>query len=157
MGKYAVSSDNFTSPTGTADTAISIEMGANENAEVVELIMTGAGSAAPADISHRAQAFFCDFSTAGTPGSSPTPELMRQGSRVAGAGAAIEYTAEPTAINTVAPVLFGFNQRGGMRWAVPRGEGLKSQGGLTEDGILWTVVSNAAGAVDSTMQWWEDV
>ena len=157
MGKYAVSSDNFTSPTGTPDTAISIEVGASESAEIVEMIMTGSGTAAPADISHRAQGFFCDFSTAGTPGSSPTPELMRQGSRIAGAAAAIEYTAEPTAINTVSPVSFGFNQRGGMRWAVPRGEGARCQGGLTEDGFLWTVVSNAAGAVDSNIQWWEDV
>lgn len=157
MGKYAVSSSNFSSPTGTPDTAISIETGANESAEIVELIMTGSGSAAPADISHRAQGFFCDFTSAGTPGSSPTPELMRQGSRIAGADADINYTAEPTNINAVAPVSFGFNQRGGMRWAVPRGEGCKCQGGLTEDGFVWTIVSNAAGAVDSNMQWWEDV
>jgi hypothetical protein len=154
MGKFGVSSLNFTTTT-SQDTQISITMGASERAEVVELIMTGAGKTAAADTQHQAAAFFTDFSTAGTPGSSPTPEVMQQGGPAAGAEADIDYTAEPTNINTVSPVNFSFNQRGGMRWAVPRGEGLIVQGGLTEDGLLWTVNSQAVGATDANMQWWE--
>jgi hypothetical protein len=155
MGKYSLHSDNFTTPTGTADTAISIEMGASERAEIVELIMTGAGATAAADTQHSAAGYYCDFTGAGTAGSSPTPEVLTQGGPAAGAAGDIEYTVEPTNINTVAAVFFGFNQRGGMRWAVPRGEGVRVQGGLTEDGFCWTVVSQAAGAVDSMMHWWE--
>lgn len=155
MGKYSVDARNFLTPTTPADTAISITMGAAERAEIVELIMTGAGETAAADTQHTALGVFCDFSTAGTPGSSPTPELLTQGTAVAGAEADTAYTAEPTNLNTVAAVTFGFNQRGGMRWAVPRGEGVVSQGGLTEDGFCWQVVSIAAGRVDAMMHWWE--
>jgi hypothetical protein len=36
-------------------------------------------------------------------------------------------TAEPTTYATVFPVLSAFNQRGGMRWGVPRGEGVFNQ------------------------------
>ena len=154
MPKFGVDAVAFTSPITTADTAISITMGAAARAEVVELIMTGSGTTAAADTQHRASSRFCDFTTAGTPGASPTPELFDSG--VAAAAAAdTAYTAEPTNINTVSHVAFGFNQRGGMRWAVPRGEGINVQGGLTEDGLVFTVVSSAAGVVDSCMQWWE--
>lgn len=155
MGKYSVDSEDFTTPTTTDDTAISITMGSSERAEIVELMMTGSGTTAAADTQHRAHGVYCDFTTAGTVGSSPTPEVLTQGSAAAGAEADINYTAEPTNLNTVAAVSFGFNQRGGMRWAVPRGEGVIVQGGLTEDGFCWQVVSSAAGKVDSLMHWWE--
>ena len=128
MPKFGVDAVAFTSPITTADTAISITMGAAARAEVVELIMTGSGTTAAADTQHRASSRFCDFSTAGTPGASPTPELFDSGVAAAAAAADTAYTAEPTNINTVSHVAFGFNQRGGMRWAVPRGEGINVQG-----------------------------
>jgi hypothetical protein len=155
MPKYSVDATNFTTPTGTADTAISLTFGSDEYGETVYLNMTGSGTTTAADTQHHAAAYFCDFTTAGTPGSSPTPELMAFGTRIAGAEADIEYTAEPTNINTVALVSGGFNQRGGFFWAVPQGEGIRNQGGLTEDGLVWTVVSVAAGAVDAHVHWWE--
>ena len=154
MNKYGVDATNFTTPTTTPDTVISIEAGASEMAEIVELIMTGSGTAAPADVQHHAAGYFCDFATQGTPGSTPTAEPMGN-TGTASMIADIEYTAEPTNINTVAPVSFGFNQRGGMRWAVPKGEGLWVLGGATEDGFVWTVVSSTAGAIDAAMHWWE--
>jgi hypothetical protein len=155
MPKFGLDAVSFTSPITTADTAISITMGAAARAEVVELIMTGGGVTAAADTQHRASSRFCDFATAGTPGASPTPEIFDSGVAAAAAAADTAYTAEPTNINTVSHVAFGFNQRGGMRWAVPRGEGIHVQGGLTEDGLVFTVVSSAAGVVDSAMNWWE--
>jgi len=154
MGKYALSTISFASPTTTADTAISIEMGSAERAEVVELIMTGSGTDAAADTQHTADARYCDFGATGT-ATATAGEPMDSGTAAAVAAGDIIYTAEPTAINAVGVVVFGFNQRGGMRWAVPRGDGVMVQGGLTEDGLLWTIVAQAAGAVDSTMQWWE--
>jgi hypothetical protein len=80
---------------------------------------------------------------------------MIYGSRIAGAEADIDYTAEPTNINTVALVSAGFNSRGGFFWAVPQGEGIRIQGGLTEDGLVWTVDSQAAAATDAHVHWWE--
>ena len=154
MPKFGTFTLSFASPTTTADTALSIEAGANERAEVVELIMTGSGTDAAADTQHTAQSNYCDFGAAGTT-TSITPELFGFGSAVAGMAANEIYTAEPTAINAVSQVAFGFNQRGGMRWAVPRGEGIHVQGGLTEDGLLWRVIAQAAGAVDANMHWWE--
>lgn len=156
MPKYSVDFTAFTTPTGTADTAASVRAdGAGDEAEIVELLMTGSGTTAAADTQHRAAAYFWDGTTTGTAGSSPTPELFQQTAQAARCAAAIEYTAEPTNINTVALVLFGFNQRGGMRWAVPRGEGIRIHNADTEDGIVWTVVSAAAGAVDGHIHWWE--
>ena len=155
MPKFGVDTADFTSPITTADTAISITMGAAARAEVVELTMTGSGTTAAADTQHRASSRFCDFTTAGTPGASPTPELFDSGVAAAAAAADTAYTAEPTNINTVSHVAFGFNQRGGMRWAVPKGEGVSVQGGLTEDGLIFMVVSSAAGKVDAYMHWWE--
>jgi hypothetical protein len=155
MPKYGVDAVDFTSPTTTADTAISITMAAATKAEVVELIMTGSGTTAGADTQHRASSRFCDFTTAGTPGASPTPEIFDSGVRAADAAADTAYTAEPTNINSVSHVMFGFNQRGGMRWAVPKGEGIAVQGGLTEDGLVFTVVSSAAGKIDADLIWWE--
>ena len=148
MGKYGVDFSNFTTPTGTADTALAIVAATGEESEIVELVMTGSGTTAAADRQHRAAGFFYDGATAGTVGSSPTPELFDQRSNAADMTASIEFTAEPTNINTVAPVAFGFNQRGGMRWAVPRGEGIKVRGDDTEDNFAFTVVSDGAGAVD---------
>ena len=42
-----------------------------------------------------------------------------------------------------------------MRWAVPRGEGITVRGGDTNDGLCVTVVSDAAGAVDGGIHFWE--
>ena len=86
---------------------------------------------------------------------SPATGPCRHSSVAAACLAGIAYTAEPTNINTVALLQFGFNQRGGMRWAVPQGEGIKCMNSFTEKGLVWTVVSSAAGVVDANMHWWE--
>lgn len=156
MPKYAVIADDFTTPTGTADTAILVHANAaGERAEIVELIMTGSGVTAAADTQHRATAQFGDGTTAGTAGSNPTPEKFSDGTQPASCLAGIKYTAEPTNINSVPHVAFGFNQRGGMRWAVPQGEGIFIQNLATEKALLWLVVSSAAGKVDANVHWWE--
>lgn len=156
MPKYGVNAGDFTTPTTTADTAILVHANAaGERAEIVELIMTGSGITAAADTQHTAASYFNDGTTAGTAGSNPTPEKFSDGTPAAGCLAGIKYTAEPTNINTVAHVQFGFNQRGGMRWAVPQGEGIFIQNLATEKAICWTVVSQAAGKVDAAVHWWE--
>jgi len=152
--KFSTMTLSFASPTTTADTALSVEAAANEHGEVVEAIMTGSGTDAAADTQHTAHLRRLDFATAGTT-TAIVPIAVSQGSGVALLAANEIYTAEPTTFEAVHIVAFGFNQRGGMRWAVPKGEGAQVSGGLTEDGLAWGVVAVAAGAVDATIQWWE--
>jgi len=48
------------------------------------------------------------------------------------------------------------SHRGGMRWAVPQGEGYKiTNAGTTEKGATVTVISSAAGNVDGSMHFWQ--
>lgn len=156
MGKYSVGFDGFATPTGTPDTALALSgNAAGEKGEIVELCMTGGGGSAPADTQHRAEAKACTFATAGTAGSSPTPEPFDKYSNAAKSLASIKFTAEPTVIGSAFGLIFGFNQRGGMRWAVPQGEGLKYDNAPSDKGIVFTVVSHQAGVVDGYGHFWE--
>lgn len=155
MAKYGVFANAFATTTA-AKTAIAVHANAaGEKAEVVELCMTGSGSATAADRQHRAQAAPCTFAGAGTAGSNPTPEPFDKYANAAKCLVGIEYSAEPTVVGSVFPVLFGFNQRGGMRWAVPRGEGIVIDNANTDKGVVWQVLSDAAGEVDAFAHFWE--
>lgn len=155
MSKYGVFFNAFT----TAATATSAYGGnanaAGEEGEYVEFLMTGAGSVAPADRQHRAQVAMCTFATAGTWGTTPTAEPFHQGSGASEILSTIEASAEPTVVGSVFPILYGFNQRGGMRWAVPRGEGIVIRNGDTEPGLVFQVLSDAAGSVDGHVHFHE--
>ena len=155
MAKYGCSFDAFVTATG-AKTALGLHANAaGEDAEIVELLMSGSGSAAAADRQHRARVALCTFATAGTAGANPTPEPFHQGAAAAEILAGIEFSAEPTVVGSVYPLLWGFNQRGGMRWGVPRGEGIVIRNGDTEPGLVFQVLSDAAGEVDGHGHWWE--
>lgn len=155
MSKYGVFFNAYTTTT-TATSAIGLDANASgEEGEIIELLMTGAGSAAAADRQHRAQLVMCTYASAGIWGTTPTPEPFHQGSAAAEVLATIEATTEPGVVGTVFPVLYGFNQRGGMRWAVPRGEGIVIRQADTERGVAWQVLSDAAGSVDGHSHWWE--
>ena len=84
-----------------------------------------------------------------------TPTKFDEASAAATLLATILYTAQPTVIDTVHDVMFGFNQRGGMRWAVPKGDGIFVNGDETKLAYIWQVISSAAGKVDANMHWWE--
>jgi len=154
MGKYGADFTEFTTD-ATNETVMAVVAAASERSELVEFLATGSGLSAPADIQHTVTGHFYDGAGAGTGASSPTPELMDQQDNAALMTTTINFTAEPTTYNAVSPVRFGFNQRGGMRWAVPRIEGVKVIGGLTEDNFGFRVDSNTAGNVEGYVQWWE--
>jgi hypothetical protein len=154
MAKYACSAQAFATTTAQK-TAIKLTSVTKFPWEIVELGMYGAGSAAPADIQHQASFGFITGTSAGTPGSSPTPERMSQRAPASSSTTGIAYSAEPTTFSTVFPVQFGFNQRGGMRWAVPQGEGLANSFEQTSMHGGWRVLSSAVGTVDAMIQWWE--
>ena len=118
--------------------------------------MFGAGIVAPADIQHQATACFVSAAGAGTGAASPpTPEPMRKSSAAASCTILWKMTAEPTTYATVFPLLVSFNQRGGMRWAVPQGEGLANTFEQTQMHGGWRVQSSAVGTVDGALQFWE--
>lgn len=154
MPKYGITTNAFTTST-TITTALGIFANATgEQAEIVELIMTGSGSTAAADTQHRATATHCTFGATGV-STSLTPEPFLDGSLAANCSCGGAYSTEPTTYSSQPTLVFGFNQRGGMRWAVPQGEGLRINNAFTDKGIGWRVTSSAAGAVDATAHFWE--
>ena len=154
MPKYGITTNDFTTST-TILTALGIFPNATgEQAEIVELIMTGSGSTAAADTQHRATATNCTFGATGV-STTLTPEPFLDGSLAANSSCGAAYSTEPTAYSTQPTLVFGFNQRGGMRWAVPQGEGIRCNNAFTDKGIGWRVTSSAAGKIDATAHFWE--
>lgn len=155
MGKYGVDAQDHTTHASSIFPAIALIAAAGERAELVELIMAGSGQTAPADTQHTAMLAKMDNAVGGTFTGPVTAEKFNEASAVASLTVNNLYTVVPTAVNTVYPVSFGFNQRGGMRWAVPKGEGIDINGDETELALCWQVISSQAGKVDANVQWWE--
>lgn len=154
MGKYGVVFDAFATTTAKK-TAIALNANAaGEEGELIEVVMTGSGSAAAADRQHRASVQFWTFATAGT-STSVTPQSMNTNGPAARVAGNIEYSAEGTAGDGVVFIQWGFNQRGGMRWAVPKGEGAIFNNDRTAKGLVLQVLSDAAGEVDGHGHWLE--
>lgn len=154
MGKYFVGFSAF--GTTTSNKTSSKIIGASaKRFEMVEHEASGAGTVAPADVQHQAKAAFLSNAGAGTPGSSPTPEKVDQASSASQLTAGVAYSAEPTTYNTNVFTLFSFNQRGGMRWSVPQGEGFRTDGGQTGLSFGTLIISSTAGSIDGQTMWWE--
>jgi hypothetical protein len=154
MAKFGVYFDAFPTTTGYKS-AIGLHANATgEWFELVEALMTGSGSGTAADRQHRASLAKCTFAGAGT-GSVTTAEPFDDFAAAGRILASIEFSSPPTVVGTVFPVLWGFNQRGGMRWAVPRGEGVMVYNANTNKGLVFQVLSDAAGEVDGSANWWE--
>jgi hypothetical protein len=155
MAKFGVSFGSFATTTGVL-TALKLVSATKIPWEIVELGMYGGGIVAPADIQHQATFAYVSAAGAGTgTASPPTPEPLSKTSAVSGLTVLWKMTAEPTTYATVFPVLFSFNQRGGMRWAVPQGEGLADIFEATQMHGGLRVQSSAVGTVDGMMNWHE--
>jgi hypothetical protein len=154
MAKYWIGFSAFATTTSN-QTAMKIIGAASKALECVEVAGYGSGTTAPADVSHQFNAGFLSNAGAGTAGVSPTPEPLDQGSNVSDLTAGTKFSAEPTTYNTNVFPLLSFNQRGGMRWGVTKGEGYKTQGALTGLSFGVRVISSVAGAVDGNSFWWE--
>lgn len=125
--------------------------------EVVEVRMTGAGSVAPADVQHLCELRGLTAAGAGT----LTAVTAGVDQRFAGGQAnfrgtyGINASAEPTTYAAQSVIAFGFNQRGGDRWAVPRGEGYVASSADTNLAAGVRVISSVAGAIDGDCHFWE--
>ena len=152
--KYGMYADNFASATTAKTAALVWPDGAAETVEFVELTMTGTGQAAVADTPHTARFVRCSAGSVGTAGAAQTPEPF-EGTRASLSSCSIEYSNEPTTKATVYPVHFGFNSRGGLRWSVPKGEGVVCRGSDTNIKGIWEVIAQAAGAIDANVHFYE--
>ena len=156
MPKYGIHFSNQTTSTSTKSilgcymvTTLTMD------AEIVEVIATGSGSAAAADIQTRVTLQPFTFAATGVSTSiTPLPFNPRAGAALGNYGT--NYSTEPTATAAVIPVVFSHNQRGGMRWAVPQGEGYKiNSNGITHYGATVQTLSSAAGNEDANLHFWQ--
>lgn len=156
MPKYSVMLANQTTSTATKTILGAYMLTDNtRHGEIVEVICTGSGSAAAADIQTRCDLAGCTFGATGA-STTITPIPFNPNAGAATGNYGTNYSTEPTSYSAVHPVTFGFNQRGGMRWAVPQGEGFKiANAGTTEKGAGITTIASAAGNADATMHFWQ--
>lgn len=153
MGKYAINFQAF-GITTSLKTGLKITTVAAKPIEVVEYGVFGAGSVAAADIQAECHLGALTAGAAGT-STAQTPYLLTGSGAAASSTAGVNYSAEPTAYAAVSIVQFGINTRGGFRWAVPQGEGVKSQFELTNMHIGMRVKGVSAASVDMMAHWWE--
>ena len=154
MGKYSLDAKDHVTHASSIFSACALVYAPGEAGEIVEMLMTGSGVSAAADTQHDARG---THSTNGTPGTSTaqTANLFDDRSAASTAVGSVLYTAVAAVMDTVHDVAFGFNQRGGMRWAVPKGEGVRVNGDDAKLAYRWNVLSQTAGKVNGNIQWWE--
>jgi len=153
MGKFAISAIDHTTATAILP-AVQATGATGEEAEIVEMMATGSGITAAADTEHTMRGTRSTNAGAGTSTAQTAVEFNEKGN-VAKLAGQVLYTVIPTVLDTIHEVMFGFNQRGGMRWAVPRGEGVVVNGDETKLAYAMSIISSAAGKVDANMHWWE--
>src|SRR4051812_41817241 len=155
MAKFGVSFGDFTT-SASVITMLKLVSVTKAPVEIVEAAGYGGGVTAPADVQHTMTLARCSAAGAGTGTASP-PAGEPFGNSLVTATSTIlwKMTAEPTTYATVFPVLSAFNQRGGLRWGVPRGEGVFNQFENTNMHTGWRCQSSVAGAVTGHLHWWE--
>lgn len=153
MGKFLSGFSN--SPTSTtAKTFMKIAGQSGKNFEVVYIYMGLAGASGPGDFQHQVNVGWINNATIGTPGSVTAPIRMSYAGPTSVLSVGVAYTAEPTAYDAFIPPLMGFNQRGGVQFSVPRGEGFITDP-ASAMGFGVRVLSNTPGNVDGAIMFWE--
>jgi hypothetical protein len=155
MPKFGVHSAGF-SVTTAVKTAIMFWALSNRRAEIIELLATGGGTAAVADTPIQASAAFASTTLVGVGTTRTAEKLDGQGAATIGTCTTVDFSTEPTTYASVFPVFFGFNTRGGNKFSVPQGEGLKVDSGASNNRLGWRLQGQAAATCDSQGQGWED-
>jgi hypothetical protein len=138
----------------TVKTLARIATAAKKKVEIIWINCSGSGLVGPQDIQHSVTWAGLTGATAGTT-TSRTPELLDQGGAAANSTVGVNASAEPTTYGSVFPMSFSFNQRGGDRWAVARGEGLFFDNADTQLNCGIRIQSNTPGNVQGAVQFWE--
>jgi len=153
MGKFSISGINHVTTTGILPVC-QATAAAGEEGEIVEMMTTGSGVQAAADTQHDMRGTRNVNGTAGTSTAQTAVEWNENGN-VAKLAGTVLYTVIPAVLDTIHEVIYSFNQRGGMRWAVPRGDGIRVNGDQTKLAYCMTIISSVAGKVTGNMHWWE--
>ena len=156
MAKFNVTTLNMATTT-TKKGGIGMITAAGYQAEIIEVIGNGSGTSAPADVQHNNLLEF-STGTVSMAGATQTPGKFNQNSAVSKFTSSeidVVATTEPEALQTPGPVTLGYNQRGGLRWAVPKGEGVVLSFDHANEDIALSTDSNANGNVDLQIHWWE--
>jgi hypothetical protein len=157
MPKYSVMFASQTTSTSIKSViACYMVTDSTRQAEIVECIWTGSGSVAAADIQHRGSLAGDSFASNTGVSTTITPVPWNPAASAAIGNYGVNHSTNPGGANAVQAVTVGFNQRGGMRWAVPQGEGYKiTNAGTTDKGATMGTISSAAGNVDANLHFWQ--
>lgn len=153
MPKFAIGAPNDDTTTGQTTSLTAHANATGEQGECIEAIATGSEAAA-ADRQHTAGLLGSDGAGQGT-GTAETPEPFNSNSAASAMACLSDCGTEPTVMAVNDWVTYGFNQRGGMRWAVPRGEGAFFGHDFAEDTLNLRIISDAAGNINTNIHWWE--
>lgn len=154
MSKYGIHFSAYATTTSAKTAASLVPAATNVLCQLVDVIMTGDGVTAAADVEHECHVAKSTIGAAGT-STTITAEPMDDAANAARTITKVKYSAEGTTVGSVFPVAFSFNQRGGMRWAVPNGEGVTVYQPLTNKGLVVQVVSSAVGTVMGSAMFYE--
>ena len=151
MPNYHFGLSNYPTSSTTVKTALKIAGLSGRQFEVNWLFMGGAAAVAPGDFQCQVQAGWISNATIGTPGSVTVPIKLDYTGGVATHSCGIAYTAEPTAYDAYVVPFFSFNQRGGMVWQMPEGDGFISDP-ASAYGLGFRTIANTSAALDASVQ-----
>lgn len=152
MPNYQFGISNWATSGTTVKTLMKIAGVAGRQFEVNWVFMGGAAAVAPGDFQCQAQVGWVSNATIGTPSSVAVPITLDYTNRNASPNSCgIAYTAEPTAYDAYVVPFFSFNQRGGMIWQMPKGEGFISDP-ASAYGLGLRTIANTSAAIDGSVQ-----
>jgi hypothetical protein len=148
---YLFGCSNFPTSSTTVRTALKLAGQSGRQFEVNWIFMGGGAATNPQDFMYQCQVGWISNATIGTPGSVTTPIKLDYTAQAATNSCGIAYTAEPTAYDSYVVPLFSHNQRGGMIFQVPPGDGFISDP-ASAYGFGVRVLSNTPGNIDASMK-----
>ena len=151
MAGYHFGFSNYPTSGTTVKTAMKIAGLSGRQFEVNWVFMGGAAPVAPGDFQCQVQAGWISNAGIGTPGSVTVPIKLDYTAAAAAHSCGIAYTAEPTAYDSYVAPFFSFNQRGGMVWQMPEGDGFISDP-ASAYGLGFRTIANTSAALDASAQ-----
>lgn len=154
MSKFLFGINNWPTSGTTVKTIMKVAGQSGKNFEVTWIHVAGAANVAPQDFAYEAQVGWVSNATIGTPSSVPVPIKMMYGGPTSVLSCGIGYTAEPTAYDSYVVPLFAHNNRGGMLFQVPRGEGFMTDP-ASAMGLGVRTICNTSGNLDASLMYHE--
>ena len=154
ISKFLFGFSNWATSGTTVKTVMKVAGQSGKAFEVVWIYLGGAATVAPQDFAYQAQVGWVSNATIGTPSSVPVPIELNYSGPTSVLSCGIAYTAEPTTYDAYVVPLFGHNNRGGMLFQVPRGEGFIT-GAASAMGLGVRTICNTSGNMDGSLMYHE--